>query len=68
MIRLPTMAFSRPPAAPGGGVFSVKTESESPPMPLYSRMPRIRTSQPRPKAVATQARVLAMALRRRRPA
>ena len=33
MIRLPMMALSRPPAAPGGGVFSVKTASERPPMP-----------------------------------
>ena len=62
------MAFNRPPAAPGGGVFSVNTESDSPPMPSNSRMPRISTSQPRPKAVAIQASVLAMALRRRRPA
>ena len=33
-IRLPTMALSRPPAAPGGGVISVKTASESPLTPV----------------------------------
>ena len=38
------------------------------PMPSISRMPRISTSQPRPKKVAASARLLAMALRRRRPA
>ncbi len=34
MTMLPMMALSRPPAEPGGGVFSVNTDSESPPMPL----------------------------------
>ena len=30
MIRLPMIGLSRPPAAPGGGVISVKTASERP--------------------------------------
>ena len=33
MTMLPAMAFSRPPAEPGGGVFSVKTASDKPPTP-----------------------------------
>ena len=41
MIRLPTMALSRPPAEPGGGVISVKTRSERPLKPSQSRAPRI---------------------------
>src|SRR5215831_2296717 len=66
--RLPTMAFKRPPAEPGGGVFSVKTASDSPPKPSYSSTNRISTSQPRPNRVAASARPLAMAFcRRRRP-
>ena len=33
IIRLPMIGLSRPPAAPGGGVISVNTASESPLMP-----------------------------------
>ena len=32
-MRLPTIGLSSPPAAPGGGVISVKTASESPENP-----------------------------------
>src|SRR5215813_9365250 len=68
MIRLPAMAFNRPPAEPGGGVISVNTYSDSPPKPSYSSTDRISTSQPRPNRVAASARLLAMAFcRRRRP-
>ena len=47
-IRLPTIGLSRPPAAPGGGVISVKTASDSPLKPSHSSAPRISTSQPSP--------------------
>ena len=68
MIRLPMIGLSRPPAAPGGGVISVKTLSDRPLKPSQSRMPRISASQPRPTRVAAMDSVRAMALRRRRPA
>ena len=66
MIRLPTIGLSRPPAAPGGGVISVKTASDRPPRPFQSSTPRISTSQPRPNAVAASESAMAIALRRRR--
>ena len=65
-IRLPTIGLSSPPAAPGGGVISVNTLSESPLSPSHSNSPRISTSQPRPNAVAANDRTIAMPLRRRR--
>ena len=68
MIRLPTMALSRPPSAPGGGVISVKTASDSPLNPSHSSTPRITTSQPSPSSVAPNDRPIAILLRRRREA
>ena len=62
------IGFSSPPLEPGGGVISVKTAIDKPLKPFHSSAPRIRTSQPRPNAVATNARTVAMALLRRRPA
>src|SRR5690349_6309021 len=68
MIRLPTMAFKRPPSAPGGGVISENTLSDSPLNPCHSRTPRISTSQPSPIAVAASDRILRIpSLRRRAP-
>src|SRR3954462_6010679 len=64
-IRLPTIGFSRPPSAPGGGVISVKTASESPEKPCHSSSPRINTSQPRPNSVAATDRPIVIRLRRR---
>ena len=52
MIRLPTMALSKPPAEPGGGVILVKTLSDRPPTPFQNSVTRMSTSQTRPKAVA----------------
>ena len=51
MIRLPTMALSRPPEEPGGGVICVNTASDRPPKPCTKASTRIRTSQLRPKIV-----------------
>src|SRR3546814_10148046 len=64
--RLPTMALRRPPAAPGGGVISVKTSSDRPPKPSYSRVPRISTSTKIPTAAAKIDRATTARLRRRR--
>src|SRR5690348_5323565 len=64
--RLPTIGLSRPPAAPGGGVISVKTASDRPPTPSHSRTPRMSTSQVRPNTVAAMASPAATWLRRRR--
>src|ERR1700730_12048581 len=66
--RLPMIGLSSPPAAPGGGVISVKTLSESPLSPFHNSSPRISTSQPRPNAVAVSDRPIAIPLRRRRAA
>ena len=41
---LPTMAFSRPPALPGGGVISVKTASDEAADAFQSSAPRISAS------------------------
>jgi len=50
------MAFARPPvSACGGGVISVKSESEMPPSPSRVVSIRIQTSQNRPKAIAASA-------------
>jgi hypothetical protein len=67
-IRLPMIGLSRPPSAPGGGVISVKTLSENPPMPSHSSTPRMRTSQPSPNRVAASERHIVRRLRRRRAA
>ena len=67
-IRLPMIGLSRPPAAPGGGVISVKTRSESPLKPSQSSTPSTSTSQPRPKTVAPNDKPFMMMLRRRRRA
>ena len=56
MMRLPTIGLSRPPSAPGGGVISVKTASESPENPCQTSSPRIATSQPSPSSVAPIAK------------
>ncbi len=66
MTRLPTIGLSSPPAAPGGGVISLNTCSESPEKPSHNSVPRISTSQPRPKAVAANESVMVVRLRRRR--
>jgi hypothetical protein len=52
MIRLPTIALSKPPTAPGGGVISVKTRNERPPKPSQNTTPRISASQDSPTKVA----------------
>ena len=65
-IRLPTIEFNNPPATPGGAVILVKTSSDSPPTPFQNSAPRIRTSQPRPNAVAAHASAIQIALRRLR--
>ena len=65
-IRLPMIGLSSPPAAPGGGVISVNTLSESPLSPSHSNTPRIRASHPSPNTVADTDRTIATALRRRR--
>src|SRR5260221_11211399 len=67
-IRLPMMVLSSRPAAPGGGVISVNTLGESPLSPFHNSSQRISTSQPRPNAVATSDRPIAIPLRRRRAA
>ena len=55
MIRLPTMALSRPPAAPGGGVISVNTASDSPPTPFAEQHAQDRAPASRGRtAVAAQ--------------
>ena len=66
MTRLPMIGFNRPPDAPGGGVISVKTRSDSPLKPSHSRTARISTSQARPKIVAPNERLIAILLRIRR--
>ena len=65
-MRLPIIGLSSPPLAPGGGVICVKTAGDKPLKPFHSSAPRIRTSQPRPKAVAASAKPIATALLRRR--
>src|SRR5262245_36565020 len=67
-IRLPTMGLSSPPSAPGGGVISVKTASESPLNPSHKSTARITISQPSPSSVAASDRLSMMPLRRRRAA
>ena len=67
-MRLPMIGLSSPPSAPGGGVISVKTASERPENPCQNNSPRITTSQPSPSRVAPTARVIMIALRRRRAA
>src|ERR1700722_4995034 len=66
-IRLPTIGLSRPPAAPGGGVISVKTATDRPLKPFHNSAPRISTSQPSPTAVAANASTFATTSLRRRP-
>src|SRR5579884_4187627 len=66
MIRLPTMALSKPPFEPGGGVIWVKTASDRPPNPFHTKAARIKVSQPRPKIVAATHRIFAAASTRRR--
>ena len=63
---LPVMALSRPPASPGGGVLSVNTCNDRPPMPFHTRMPRMSASQQSPRTVAAIARLWAIAFLRRR--
>ena len=60
------MALARPPALPGGGVFSVKTASERPEKPFHRSVARITTSQVAPKTVAATDRAMVIALLRRR--
>src|SRR5581483_6391098 len=67
-IRLPKIGLSSPPAAPGGGVISVKTRSDNPLKPSQNSTPRISTSQPSPMKVAATDSDSAIALRRRRAA
>src|SRR3954469_6569902 len=67
-IRLPTMAFSRPPPEPGGRVTSVKTERFNAPKPLTKSVARIEARKTRPMPVAASDRPrtsLSMRLRRR---
>src|SRR6202008_582517 len=65
-IRLPTMGFSKPPAAPGGGVISVNTRSDRPLNPSHSNVPRIQASALNPTNVAPNDSVRTIALARRR--
>ena len=65
---LPKMALSRPPSLPGGGVISVNTAPDRPPMPFHSRLARISRSAPRPSAAAPTHSDSHTALRRRRAA
>jgi ABC-type dipeptide/oligopeptide/nickel transport system ATPase subunit len=64
----PTMGLSSPPSAPGGGVISVKTASESPLNPSHKSTTRMTISQPTPSSVAASDRLSIMPLRRRRAA
>ena len=57
MMRLPTMALSRPPELPGGGVISVNTPSESPEKPWYTSVPRMIARIPTPSTVAAKQRI-----------
>ena len=66
MIRLPTIAFKRPPALPGGGVFCVKTATDSPANPFQNSTTRIMNNPIRPMAAAATLRPIHMAFRRRR--
>ena len=67
-MRLPTMGLSSPPAAPGGGVISVKTASERPERPSHSSTARITTNQASPISVAASESPIMIRLRRRRAA
>ena len=60
------MALARPPALPGGGVFSVNTVSDRPAKPFQSSVPRMMTSQVAPNAVAAHESTMMIELRRRR--
>ncbi len=66
MIKLPAIAFKRPPALPGGGVICVKTANDSPANPFQKSTARIRNSQVRPKPAATTLRPSQIEFRRRR--
>ena len=66
IITLPTMALSRPPVLPGGGVIWVNMAMPMPPRPFWNRVNRIQTSQNRPKAMASTETVRLKALMMRR--
>ncbi len=53
MIRLPTIAFRRPPPLPGGGVICVKIAGPIAPMPPISSEPSTSPNSAMPTAVAT---------------
>ena len=60
------MALSRPPAEPGGGVISVKTEGLSPARPFHSSAARMNTRamSPRPAAPKDRPRKMVFSARR----
>ncbi len=53
IIRLPTMALSRPPSELGGGVIIVNSLGEMLLSPLKPRSPRMKASQTIPKIAAS---------------
>src|SRR5271166_1812028 len=65
---LPKIAFSSPPALPGGGVIWLNSAGVIAANPFHSRVHRTRTSHNRPKAVATTDRLMTVPLAMRRRA
>src|SRR6185295_15425232 len=62
MMKLPAIAFSRPPSPPGGGVILVKSAGDRPPRPRRSTSNNIQASQNTPNAMAASDRPRAMRL------
>ena len=68
-MRLPTIGLSSPPSAPGGGVISVNTASDSPENPCQNSVAQDQPPANRGRAaVAPTERPIMIALRRRRAA
>src|SRR5690625_2276151 len=66
IITLPTMALSRPPDCPGGGVISVSRLMDTAPAPLCSSVTIIQHSQNNPNTTAAPDSVSMMRLKRLR--